>query len=108
MRPFLTLHSPAKARWYYAEGLWGEDTCYGLLARHARERPDATALQDGRRLLSWAQLKSWTDGVAAALRSEGLVGGDRVSVWRSNVVETVVTFLACSREGFACNPSLHR
>jgi acyl-CoA synthetase len=108
MRPFLTLHSPAQARRYYDQGLWGEETCYGLLERHARERPDAIALQDGRRRLSWAELKSWTDGVAAHLRGNGLAGGDRVSVWMSNVAETVVTFLACSREGFACNPSLHR
>ena len=26
----------------------------------------------------------------------------------SNRLETIVTFLACSREGLACNPSLHR
>ena len=37
----------------------------------------------------------------------GLSGGDRVSIWMSNRVEAIVTFLACSREGFACNPSLH-
>jgi acyl-CoA synthetase len=29
-------------------------------------------------------------------------------MWTSNRLEAIVTFLACSREGFACNPSLHR
>ena len=46
--------------------------------------------------------------MAADLRRHGLVGGDRVSIWMSNKLETIITFLACAREGFACNPSLHR
>ncbi|MCR6736877.1 MAG: acyl--CoA ligase [Afipia sp.] len=108
MRPFLTIHHPAKAQQYYASGLWGRDTFYGLLARHAAERPDAIALQDGRRALSWRELRQMVDGVAADLREYGLVGGDRVSIWMSNRVEAVVMFLACAREGLACNPSLHK
>ena len=31
----LTLHDPAAARRYYAEGLWRDDTLYALLRRHA-------------------------------------------------------------------------
>ncbi|GJD53109.1 Medium-chain fatty-acid--CoA ligase [Methylobacterium crusticola] len=108
MRPFLTLHHPARARRYYEQGLWRSDTLYGLLARHAAERAQACALEDGRRSLSWGDLKAWVDGVAAALRARGLVAGDRVSVWLSNRAEAIVLLLACSREGFACNPSLHR
>jgi acyl-CoA synthetase len=108
MRPFLTIHHPAKAQQYYASGLWGRDTFYGLLARHAAERPDAIALQDGRRALSWRELRQMVDGVAADLREYGLVAGDRVSIWMSNRVEAVVMFLACAREGLACNPSLHK
>jgi acyl-CoA synthetase len=108
MRPFLTLHHPAQARRYYEMGLWRDETFYSLLARRAAERPDAPALRDGRRLLSWAAVKAWVDGAAADLRGYGLVGGDRVSIWASNRAETIVLFLACSREGFACNPSLHR
>lgn len=108
MRPFLTIHHPAKAQQYYASGLWGRDTFYGLLARHAAERPDAIALQDGRCALSWRELRQMVDGVAADLREYGLVAGDRVSIWMSNRVEAVVMFLACAREGLACNPSLHK
>jgi acyl-CoA synthetase len=108
VRPFLTLHHPAAARRYYDEGLWRPDTFYGLLARHAAERPDAIALQDGRRALTWAELRDWVDGVAADFRARGLAGGDRVSIWMSNRAEAIVTFLACAREGLACNPSLHR
>ena len=71
-------------------------------------RPAAIALQDGRRSLSWQALRRWVDGVAAELRARGLSGGDRVSIWISNRAEAIVTFLACAREGIACNPSLHR
>jgi acyl-CoA synthetase len=108
MRPFLTIHHPASAKQYYERGLWRDDTFYSLLTRHAAERPDAIALQDGRRRLSWLQLRKWVDGVAADLREYGLVGGDRVSIWMSNRAEAVVMFLACAREGLACNPSLHK
>jgi acyl-CoA synthetase len=108
VRPFLTLHHPAQARAYYEQGVWQADTFYGLLAQHAADRPDAIALQDGRQKLAWIELRRRVDGVAADLRARGLAGGDRVSIWMSNRVEAIVMFLACAREGFACNPSLHR
>jgi acyl-CoA synthetase len=108
VRPFLTLHHPAEARRYYEAGLWRSDTFYSLLAKHAAERPAAIALQDGRRQLSWQGLAEWVDGVAAEFATRGLAGGDRVSIWMSNRAEAIVTFLACAREGIACNPSLHR
>jgi acyl-CoA synthetase len=108
VRPFLTLHHPAQARAYYEQGVWQADTFYGLLAQHAVDRPAAIALQDGRQKLSWTELRGRVDGVAADLRANGLVGGDRVSIWMSNRVEAIVMFLACAREGLACNPSLHR
>ena len=84
MRPFLTIHHPASAKAYYASGLWNEDTFYGLLSRYALSRPNSIALRDGRRSLTWAELRHWVDGVAADLREYGLVGGDRVSIWMSN------------------------
>ncbi|MEH2563680.1 class I adenylate-forming enzyme family protein [Bradyrhizobium sp. AZCC 2289] len=107
-RPFLTLHHPADAARYYERGLWRGDTFYSLLSEHADSRPNAIALQDSRRAVSWGELRQWVDGVASSLREFGLVGGDRVSIWMSNRVEIVVMFLACAREGLACNPSLHK
>ena len=108
MRPHLTLHHPARARRYYADGHWTEDTFYSLLVSHARERGNAPALRDGRRCLSWAQLLAEVDTLAADLHARGLGGGDRVSLWLSNRLEGVVAFLACARQGIGCNPSLHR
>ena len=108
MRPFLTLHHPANARAYYEGGFWREDTFYTLAAKNAAARPNAVALRDGRTSLTWAQLLQAVDGLAAHLGAQGLVRGDRVSLWISNRVEVLIAFLACSREGYACNPSLHR
>jgi len=108
MRRFLTLHDPIQTRAYYSDGLWKPDTFYSLMAGWAEERPEAPALRDGRATLTWAELKERVDGFAAEFRAQGLVAGDRVSLWMSNRGEAVIVFLACSREGFACNPSLHR
>ena len=65
-------------------------------------------MRDGGRRLTWRDVAAWVDGVATDLHRQGLVGGDRVSIWMSNKLEAIITFLACSREGYACNPSLHR
>ena len=37
MRPYLTLHDPARARAYTEAGLWGRETFYALMAQ-ARAR----------------------------------------------------------------------
>ncbi|MDE0173979.1 MAG: class I adenylate-forming enzyme family protein [Defluviicoccus sp.] len=108
MRAFLTLHTPRAAKRYYETGVWRDDTFYGLLERHVAERGDAPALRDGTRRLAWREVKAWADGVAADLAARGLVEGDRVSIWRGNAMETVIVLLACSRQGYACNPTLHR
>ena len=106
--PLLTLHDPAAARRYYEAGLWRDDTLYGLLARHAAERPDDFALRDGGNRLNWRQLRTLVDAVAADLDTAGLKRGERVAVWLPNRVETAAVFLACSRQGYVCNPSLHQ
>ncbi len=104
----LTLHDPAAARRYYAAGLWRADSFYTLLQQHAVKRPDAPALRDAARRLSWAELLFAVDAVAAALDAAGLKRGERVAVWLPNRVEAVIVFLACSRQGYVCNPSLHQ
>src|SRR5436305_8750162 len=104
----LTLHDPAAARRYYADGLWRADTLYTLLAEHAARRPEAFALRDAARRLTWAELQALVDAVAADLDEAGLKRGERVAVWLPNRVEAVAVLLACSRQGYVCNPSLHQ
>lgn len=108
MRPFLTLHQPRQAKAHYDAGLWLPETFYQLLAKGAEHSPDTHAIRDGGRRLTWREMQCWVDAVAEDLRSIGLVPGDRVSSWTGNRIEAVVVFLACARNGYACNPSLHR
>src|SRR5205807_90328 len=77
----LTLHDPEAARDYYAAGLWREETLYTLLAGHAARRPAAFAVRDGRRRLTWAELQTLVDAVAADLDAADLKRGERVAVW---------------------------
>jgi acyl-CoA synthetase len=104
----LTLHDPAAARRYYDDGLWRDDTFYTLIQRHTRERPDAYALRDAGSRLTWGELLTAVDAVAADLDHAGLKRGERVAVWLPNRVEAVIVFLACARNGYVCNPSLHQ
>ncbi len=108
MSTILTLHDPQIARSFYAKGWWRDDTFYSLLERHARERPQGYALRDSRRRLTWSALLQWVDALAAELVAAGVKRGQRVCVWLPNRVEAVVVFLACSRNGYVCNPSLHQ
>jgi len=107
MKPILTLHEPATAAAYYAAGLWRPESCYRLLSDHAEQRGQAFAVRDQGRRLTWSELKHHVDGFAAALAQGGLRPGDRLSIWASNRVEVVIAFLAASRNGYVCNPSLH-
>jgi acyl-CoA synthetase len=108
MSHLLTLHDPALAREHYLSGIWQTDTLYSLARRHATERNGAYALRDSARRLTWSALVAWVDAVAANLHDAGLRPGNRVSVWLPNRLENVVVQLACSRNGYVCNPSLHQ
>lgn len=108
MAAILTLHNPARAAEYYGAGYWRKDTLYSLLQHHAAARPEKFALRDSHRRLTWGQLLEWVDLVAFDLHQAGLKPGQRVSVWLPNRAETVAVTLACSRNGYICNPSLHQ
>jgi len=108
MSNILTLHDPAKAREKYLSGVWQTDTLYSLAWGHAAARGSSFAIRDSTRRLTWSELVAWADTVAADLDDAGLRSGDRVSIWLPNRLESVVVFLACSRNGYVCNPSLHQ
>lgn len=108
MARILTLHNPGLTREYYRSNIWQGDTMYALARRHATERGTSFALRDAHRRLTWASLVAWIDAVAADLDAAGLRSGDRVSVWLPNRLESTVVFLACARNGYVCNPSLHQ
>ncbi len=107
MARLLTLHDPAEARRYHASGLWQDDTLYGLASSWAQTRGRAPAVRDPYRRLDWSALVDQVDRVAVALDGAGLRAGDRVSVWMGNRIEAIAIFLACSRNGYVFNTSLH-
>jgi len=104
----LTLLNPRDAERHYAAGVWRKDTLYSLLRKHAQERPQAPALRDARLRLTWRKVLEWVDVVAEHLHRTGVRRGQRVGVWLPSRAESVVVFLACARNGYVCNPSLHQ
>jgi acyl-CoA synthetase len=104
----LTLHDPQKTREHYASGAWQHDTMYGLLAKHAAQRPSAVALRDNFTTLTWREVLQAVEALAATLHNTGLQAGDRVAIWLPSRVESVMILLACSRNGYVCCPSMHQ
>lgn len=108
MNTLLTLHNPQTAREYYMCGAWQQDTLYTLMREHAQARPDAWALRDHFCRLTWQDVYERVEAIAQDLHESGLQRGDRVAIWLPNRVEAVLIFLACSRNGYVCCPSLHQ
>jgi acyl-CoA synthetase len=104
----LTLHNPRKAQYYYDLGIWRNDTLYSLLADNAIRCADETAIRDYDSSLSWGELKLRVDQLAKSMADLQLRRGDRVSVWLPSCAETIIVYLACSRNGYVCNTSLHQ
>ena len=104
----LTLQDIERAKSFYQQGYWRDDTLYMLLRGWAERQPDAYALRDTYARLTYREVVEWVDAIAEDLHESGLRPGDRVSVWLSSRLEIALVFLACSRMGYACNPSLHR
>ena len=74
-------------------------TLPGLIARHARERPDATALVAGARRIGWAELESLGRSASGWLAAQGVREGDRVAIWMTNRVEWLALLLGLARLG---------
>ncbi|GAA1707969.1 long-chain fatty acid--CoA ligase [Fodinicola feengrottensis] len=78
------------------------------LRRWATERPDASALDDGRRTVTWSELWEWVAGGAAELRGRGVRAGDRLALDGVDPVGTVAWFLAadwCGAAALVCDPA---
>jgi len=104
----LTLHDPEKTRENYACGSWQQDTMFMLMQEQAHKQPDKLALRDASTRMTWSEVLAAVDGVAHSLHLAGLRQGDRVAIWLPSRIESVIIFLACSRNGYVCCPSLHQ
>src|SRR6188768_695954 len=69
----------------------------GLIRQHAANRPDAPALLEGDRRLTYAQLDASMDRIAAGLQHAGLAHGDRVALCANNSLDYALLMLATLR-----------
>ena len=74
-----------------------------IAARHAAVRPDALALRDRNRDLSWRELDREVRALAAALRAR-TARGSAVVVLSAGRVEVLASYLACSRADLLIAP----
>ncbi|MDO0924515.1 non-ribosomal peptide synthase/polyketide synthase [Streptomyces sp. TG1A-8] len=75
-----------------------------LFAEQARRTPDAPAVRDGDRGLTYRRLAEWSGRLAARLRAGGLAPEDRVALLMDRSAELVVAQLAVLRAGGAYVP----
>jgi acyl-CoA synthetase (AMP-forming)/AMP-acid ligase II len=74
------------------------------LTRSAARTPDAEALVQGERRLSYREFNSTVNRMAAALGAAGLATGDAVALVSGNSIEFLVTYYACAKLGLVCVP----
>jgi acyl-CoA synthetase (AMP-forming)/AMP-acid ligase II len=75
-----------------------------LIARHGKWRAARTALVEGARRLTWAQLEHDTAQIANGLAAAGLKHGDRIAVLMDNSLELAALLLAILRSGCVAVP----
>ncbi len=81
------------------------NTCWNCVDRHAAKRPDATALiydspvTGQTRRISYGELLSEVQTLAAVLQDHGIEKGDRVILYLPMIPEAAIAMLACARLG---------
>jgi acyl-CoA synthetase (AMP-forming)/AMP-acid ligase II len=89
---------------YKTSGAWRGLTVAQSAREKAHETPDAVAVVDGERALSFGQLYEQAGRLAASLQDSGLKPGNVISFQLPNWHETMVINLAACLGGFVCNP----
>ena len=79
-------------------------TVMGFIRRGMRIEPEAPAVEDGDRRLSYRELDVLTDGVAADLRRQGVVPGDRVGLCIDRSVALIAGMVGIMKAGAAYVP----
>ncbi|WP_277212237.1 (2,3-dihydroxybenzoyl)adenylate synthase [Isoptericola croceus] len=84
---------------YQQAGWWAGETFSAALHRWAARRPDHVAVVDHRRRLTYADLVSESEAVAAGLAAHGVGPGDRVILQLPNVAEFLTLWFALQHLG---------
>jgi acyl-CoA synthetase (AMP-forming)/AMP-acid ligase II len=74
------------------------------LTRSAARSPDAEAMVEGDRRLTYAGLNTLVNRVANALVGRGISRGDSLALASGNSIEFLVTYYACAKIGAVCVP----
>ncbi|MGW6156680.1 AMP-binding protein [Streptomyces sp. NPDC055144] len=103
MRPTRPPTAELAAR-YRARGDWRDRPVAGYLRRAAALWPDALAVVDGDRRLTFADVDRQATALAAALHARGIGQDDVVSFQLPNRAEAVVLFQAIMKVGAVAHP----
>jgi non-ribosomal peptide synthetase component E (peptide arylation enzyme) len=88
---------------YQKAGHWGSETFHAILARRAKTHPDRVAIVDRDRRVTYGELKTRIDRVAAGLDALGIEAGDVVTIQLPNWAEFAYVFFALERLGAVAN-----
>jgi amino acid adenylation domain-containing protein len=75
-----------------------------LFAAQAAKTPDAVAIEDGERKLSYRDLDNWSNRLARSLRAQGVSAETLVGIFLERSIEAVVAVLAIWKAGGAYVP----
>ncbi|QKW06898.1 AMP-binding protein [Streptomyces sp. NA04227] len=78
-----------------------------FITRNRQLRPDAMALADADRQVTWRELDERTDSLATALVDRGLAKGDRIAVSSPNRIEVLELYIAAAKAGVIVCPVNH-
>jgi acyl-CoA synthetase (AMP-forming)/AMP-acid ligase II len=75
-----------------------------LIAHWGQDRPDRTALNDGIESLTWAEVSTIVDRMAAQMQRDGLQKGQAVAILGTTSVRYALVYLAAVRAGGCAAP----
>src|SRR5689334_11069906 len=75
-----------------------------LVREHAAARPQAAALRQGARSVTWLQLDTMVDRIAASLQRDGVKPQQSIAICGANSLEYAAVFLGGLRAGAAVAP----
>ena len=84
---------------YYHRGYWRAEDLWTSFAVIAASRAAATALVDGDRHITFADLRRDAERFGQALRSSGVSRGDVVAVHGRHCIESSIAILGCAHAG---------
>lgn len=93
------VYSTTEIETFKQAGLWRDTLLTDYLDEHARRRGEETAVVAGEDRMSWTELATSVDRLAAGFVQLGLRPGDYVAIQLPNTVEFVQTYLAVQRAG---------